>query len=230
MSREINRRPSSETLSVGNVVSAGLRIYRDNFKVYYWEALKSYLWIFVPVYGWAKFLAIEALIGRLAFCEVRETPESLADARRQVMPKMWLFLVTGILMSLIIFARLIVFAIILVLLGLGFAANIQGNGLMSLVFVLLMVFFFFFIIFAYIRLISRISFGYLAIAIDGISEATKAINRSRTITQGFVVKIQIIFFIAFLLTIPFSMASNLGSLFLQRAYSILKCIMSEDIL
>lgn len=34
MSKDLNRRPSSETLSVGNVVSAGLRIYRDNFKVY----------------------------------------------------------------------------------------------------------------------------------------------------------------------------------------------------
>ena len=41
MSRKINCRPSSETLSVGNVVSAGLRIYRDNFKVYYLEALKG---------------------------------------------------------------------------------------------------------------------------------------------------------------------------------------------
>ena len=116
MSRQINHRPSSETLSVGNVVSAGLRIYRDNFKVYYLEALKSYLWIFVPVYGWAKFAAIQAIISRLAFFEVRETPESLADARRQVMPKMWILLVTGILIGLIFFAGLIVFGIILVVL------------------------------------------------------------------------------------------------------------------
>jgi len=33
MPRDLNRRPSGETLSVGNVVSAGLRIYRDNFKI-----------------------------------------------------------------------------------------------------------------------------------------------------------------------------------------------------
>jgi hypothetical protein len=217
MSREINRRPSSETLSVGNVVSAGLRIYRDNFKVYYLEALKSYLWIFVPVYGWAKFAGIQALIARLAFFEVRETPESLADARRQVMPKMWILLVTGILMSLIFFAGFIVFSIIFVLLGVGFAANIQSNGLVSLAFALLIVLFFFFMIFAYIWLISRIAFAELAIAIDGIKEATKAIGRSWTITQGFVVKIQIIFFIAFLLTIPFSIVSNLGSLLLQNS-------------
>jgi len=217
MSRQINHRPSSETLSVGNVVSAGLRIYRDNFKVYYLEALKSYLWVFVPVYGWAKFAAIQAIISRLAFFEVRETPESLADARRQVMPKMWILLVTGILIGLIFFAGLIVFGIILALFGVGFAANIESNGLVSLVFVLLMVLFFFFMIFASIWLISRIAFAELAIAIDGIREATKAIGRSWTITQGFVAKIQIIFFIAFLLTIPFSIVSNLGSLLFQSA-------------
>ncbi|MEB3123284.1 MAG: DUF975 domain-containing protein [Snowella sp.] len=211
MSREIHRRPSNETLSVGNVVSAGLRIYRDNFKVYYLEALKSYLWVLVPVYGWAKFAAIQALIARLAFCEVRETPESLADARRQVMPKMWIFLVTGILIGSIFFAGLFVFVIISILVGTGF------NALVSVVFSLLMLLYALFLIFAYIWLISRIAFAELAIAIDDIREATKAIGRSWTITQGFVGKIQIIFFIAFLLTIPFSAVSNLGSLLFQSA-------------
>lgn len=217
MSREINRRPSSETLSVGNVVSAGLRIYRDNFKVYYLEALKSYLWVLVPVYGWAKFAAIQALIARLAFCEVRETPESLADARRQVMPKMWIFLVTGILIGLIFFAGFFVFGIAITLLGIGFFASIENNPLVSLVIGLFILLSFILLIFAYIWLISRIAFADLAIAIDGIREATKAIGRSWTITQGFVAKIQIIFFIAFLLTIPFSVVSNLGSSLFQSA-------------
>jgi hypothetical protein len=189
------------------VVSAGLRIYRDNFKVYYLEALKSYLWVLVPVYGWAKFAAIQALIARLAFCEVREMPESLADARRQVMPKMWIFLVTGILIGFTIainlFGLIILFGLIL----------LPGFFLFGL-----SIFFFLplFSVFAYTWLISRIAFADLAIAIDGVREATKAIGRSWTITQGFVAKIQIIFFIAFLLTIPFSAISNIGSLLLQN--------------
>ena len=216
MPRELNRRPSSETLSVGNVVSAGLRIYRDNFKVYYLEAIKSYLWIFVPVYGWAKFAAIQAIIARLAFFEVREAPESLADARSQVMPKMWIFLVTGILIGLIFFAGFFVFGIAITLLGIGFFASIQNNPLVSLVIGLFILLSFILVIFANIWLISRIAFAELAIAIDGVREATKAIGRSWTITQGFVAKIQIIFFIAFLLTIPFSAISNIGSLLLQN--------------
>ena len=219
MSREINRRPSSETLSVGNVVSAGLRIYRDNFKVYYLEALKNYLWVLVPVYGWAKFAAIQAVIARLAFFEVRETPESLADARRQVMPKMWIFLVTGILSGLILIISLFGLTI---LSGLILLPGFFLFGLSIFFFLPL------FFIFAYLWLISRITFAELAITIDGIKEATKAIGRSWTITQGFVVKIQIIFFIAslltipfiffitFLLTIPFSIVNNLESLLLQN--------------
>ena len=221
MSRDLNRRPSGETLSVGNVVSAGLRIYRDNFKIYYLEALKSYLWLFVPVYGWAKFAAIQAIISRLAFFEVREAPESLADARRQVMPKMWIFLVTGILQWLIIVAGFIVFGIIFVLLGI-IGVFLNGVSLdlrivLSVVLGLLVVLVALLSLFTPIWLFSRTTFADLAIAIDDIREATKAISRSWTITQGFVAKIQIIFFIAFLLTIPFSVVSNLGSLLFQNA-------------
>ena len=36
-------------LSVGNVVSAGLRIYRDNFKKYFWLAFVGYLWFYIPI-------------------------------------------------------------------------------------------------------------------------------------------------------------------------------------
>jgi hypothetical protein len=203
MSREINRRPSSETLSVGNVVSAGLRIYRDNFKVYYWEALKSYLWAFVPIYGWAKLLAIQAVIARLAFFEMKETPESLADARRQVMPKLWIFLGTVILQFVIFVTGSIVFNIIVALLGAGFAVNLQSNDLVSVVFSLLT-----------FLLFSRIAFADLAIAINGIREAPWAIGRSWTITEGSVVKIQIIFFIACIPTFMMSMAILLGISFL----------------
>jgi hypothetical protein len=253
MPREPNHRPSSETLSVGNVVSAGLRIYRDNFKVYYLEALKSYLWIFFPwftlfaiillivylklntgiivfsiflaiypfFYSSAKFAAIQAVIARLAFCEVSEMPESLSDARRQIMPKMWIFLVTGILQGLIVMAGFIVFGIMFGIIFALLIFNIQSNTSVSAVFVLLIVLLYFLLIFAFIWLIiwliSRIAFADLAIAIDDIREATRAIGRSWTITQGFVAKIQIIFFIAYLLTIPLSAISNLGSFFFKNS-------------
>lgn len=39
-----------EPLSVGNVISAGLRIYRDNFTKYFQLAFSGYLWIFLPIF------------------------------------------------------------------------------------------------------------------------------------------------------------------------------------
>src|SRR4028118_2003715 len=106
-------------LSVGNVVSASLRIYRDHFKSYFGLALVASLWVLVPIYGWAKYSAIAALISRLAFGEVRENPETVSDARRQVNPRMWSFLGAGILTFLIFFGVSLVGGIAMALLGGG---------------------------------------------------------------------------------------------------------------
>ncbi|MFM7580477.1 MAG: hypothetical protein ACKO5Q_26540, partial [Microcystaceae cyanobacterium] len=76
-------------LSVGNVISAGIRIYRDHFQLYFLEILKGYLWALIPVYGWAKFMAIQGMISRLGFYEITEKPESLPEARLRVKPRLW---------------------------------------------------------------------------------------------------------------------------------------------
>ena len=94
-------------LSVGNVVSASLRIYRDRFKLYYGLAFSAYPWVLIPVYGWAKFSATLGVISRLAFSEVSERPETVSDAQRSVQPRMWTFLAAGFLVALILMAVLI---------------------------------------------------------------------------------------------------------------------------
>ncbi|MCF3609249.1 DUF975 domain-containing protein, partial [Planktothrix agardhii 1033] len=62
-------------LSIIGVISAGLRIYRDHFRSYFNIALQAYCWSIIPIYGWAKFSALSALIGRLAYYETLEQPE-----------------------------------------------------------------------------------------------------------------------------------------------------------
>ncbi|GFZ94059.1 hypothetical protein [Okeania sp. KiyG1] len=44
-----NSTPPMEPLSVGNVVSAGLRIYRDHFMSYFRISLRATLWSFLPI-------------------------------------------------------------------------------------------------------------------------------------------------------------------------------------
>lgn len=322
MPQNSNSRSLSEPLSVGNVVSAGLRIYRDNFKTYYIEALKGFLWGYVSllgilavfstvligissvqgnlnlgitialsclvfrlvdiyskrnfamrlvlgvlvnglvyilvyilgflavviftsasqgnlamklvlvilalvlvvvlviaqIYGLAKMASINGMIGRLAYQEVVEQPESIPEARLRVKPRLWSFLLANILLGLIFFGILIIPTIILgILAAIMGGLFAQGNPTIELVLVAVVFILVIALVFGFIWFYSRLAFVDLAIAIDGIQEPTKAIGRSWNLTQGFVVKIQIIFFIAFLLTIPLSIISNVGTLFLQNS-------------
>ena len=126
---------NSSSLSVGDVVSAGLRIYRDRFKDYFPIAIIAALWSIVPVYGFilfiyawawatyfedyfsltiiaalwfiifiyclAKSVTAAGLVSRLAFGEITEKPESVTEARNQVNPLMWTFLLSSLLVGLI---------------------------------------------------------------------------------------------------------------------------------
>ncbi|MEA5533415.1 hypothetical protein [Crocosphaera sp. XPORK-15E] len=202
-------------LSVGNVVSAALRIYRDNFKLYYTQALLSYFWLFVPIYGWAKFSAIQGLIARLAFHEAIERPETIYEARQQIQPRMWTFFIAGLLVGLIVFAALIgyliVVGIVIFIIGSLFRDNtiLAGiiGGLFGFLSVLVM-------LFGYVWIFSRLSIVELPIAVESPNNSSFAIGRSWNLTQGFVLRLQLIFFVAFLITIPLSLVVNIVSIFL----------------
>ncbi|NJK50935.1 DUF975 domain-containing protein [Candidatus Gracilibacteria bacterium] len=208
------------SLSVGNVVSAGLRIYRDRFKLYYSLALQSYLWIFVPVYGWAKFAAISGLISRLAYSEIIEHPETVNEARRHVKPRLWTFLGAGILVSLIFLGAFVgvglFFAIVF-----GILATIAQQNSALLIFIsLLGIVALIGLFFGYIWLYSRLSIVELPIAIESETDASAAIGRSWNLTKGFVVRLQLIFFVAFLITLPLSLVVNLIGFFLPQDSAI----------
>ena len=88
-------------LKVGNTIKTAVNIYRDRFKEFYFIALINSFWIFVPVYGWAKYAAMRGLLARLAYGEVTGNPETIIEARRHIKPKTWLFFGAGLMASLI---------------------------------------------------------------------------------------------------------------------------------
>ena len=188
-------------LSVGNVVSASLQIYRDHFKSYFGLALVGYLWLLVPIYGWAKYSAISALISRLAFAEVSEHPETVSDARREVDHRMWSFFCAGILTSLIFLAVYLAGAIGITVLGLGAAAISQQNYLIigALVAVAVIAF-----LIIYIRIVSQLFIVELPLAIENNLTASSAISRSWELTKGSVGRIVWIVFVGGLVSIPVS--------------------------
>jgi hypothetical protein len=220
------------SISVGNVVSAAVRIYRDHFKLYFGLAFSAYAWVLVPVYGWAKFSAISALISRLAYSEVIERPETVNDARRHVMPRMWSFLGAGLLVGLITFGVGVgvVVGAIFVVSVFGILAGIVGtivgqNATAIVIFILLGIIVFIALIIGYIRLVFRLFIIEMPLAIETNVTATSTISRSLELTKGFASRLQGIVVVAFLVTIPVSIVVQIVITILQ---TVLTALFSTD--
>ena len=209
-------------LSVGNVVSASLRIYRDHLKSYFGLALVASLWLFVPIYGWAKYSAILGLISRLAFGEVRETPETVSDARREVNPRMWSFFAAGILTVLIYFGVSLVGGIAIAIVT-GGAGAIFGQNSPNVAVLLVVAVIAFFII--YIRIISRLLIVELPLAIENNIGASSAIARSWELTKGSVGRIQWIVFVGILVSLPVTIVVQILSGIVE---SVLRAVLGAE--
>ena len=198
-------------LSVGDVVSAGLRIYRDNFKKYYKQAFIAALWSFIPVYGWAKYYAIQGLISRLAYREIIEQPETVRDANRVIKGRMWSFLGAAFLVGLRLFA-IYVGGIIVLFLGiflatfivsfvLGFLGN-TGSGIASIIAALLSIAGFIFLFSYIIRFAASLFVSELALAVEEDKNASQSLQRSQELTKGYLVNVVLILLIATLISFP----------------------------
>ena len=199
-------------LSVGNVVSAGLRIYRDNFKKYYRLAFIAALWSWIPIYGWAKFYAAQGLISRLAFNEITENPETARDAERHVKGRLWSFLgaafLVGLRFTVAYFLGAIALAICLGILitvliaGLSSVFGNSGTTIASVISILLGVAGF--IVFAsyLIRLLASFFVSELALAVEENPNASQALKRSQELTKGYVVNVVTILLISSLISFP----------------------------
>ncbi len=203
-------------LSVGNVVSASLRIYRDHFKSYFGLAFVACLWLLVPIYGWAKYSVISGLISRLAFGEVSEHPETVSDARREVNPRMWSFLWAGVLASLIFLGVCLVGAIAMIILGVGAAAIVGQNYAIVVALTVVSVIAFLII---YIRILSQLLIVELPLAMENDVTASSAIGRSWELTKGSVGRIQWIVFVGILVSLPITIFVQIVSTIIQLVLS-----------
>ena len=213
----------AQVLTVGNAVSASVRLYRSHFKDYFLLSLKAWLWILIPVYGWAKFYALSALISRLGFGDLVNQPESVHSGERFVNSRLWQFLTTLILMFFIYVGIIVSFFILGFLLVLIPTAilgglNIQNptnNGtwwvlIFLLVFLLAIV-----AIVGSIWLEIRFSLLTLPLAIEENVDATSTIGRSWELTKGHAWRIFLILFVASLITLPMQIFLQIISFIVQ---------------
>ncbi len=186
-------------LSIGDVINGGIRIYRDHFKSYFGLAFIAYLWLLVPIYGWAKYSATLGLISRLAFGEVSEHPETVGDVRSEVNPRMWSFLGAGIVTGLILTGVYLAGSIAIGTLALPAFAISGQNYLITGVLVAVAVIAFFIL---YLRVVSQLFIVELPLAIENNVTATSAISRSWELTKGSVSRILLIVFVGGLASLP----------------------------
>ena len=144
------------TLSIGNVVTTSITLYKSNFKRYFQVSLRATGWllaillviliaglvgvglyaatnswlVLIPVvvggivgtlYCSAKYATDRAVICRLAYQELIDTPETVAVATQKLIPRTWAFLrltwLISLYFSLIVIVAYIVLIIAVVIVG-----------------------------------------------------------------------------------------------------------------
>ncbi|HEY9902215.1 MAG TPA: hypothetical protein V6D43_07265 [Candidatus Sericytochromatia bacterium] len=210
MSENSSLRQSVEPLSVGNVVSAAVVLYRCHLKTYLQLALKAYLWILVPIYGWAKYIAISGMISRLAFRELTSQPESVNNARNFIKPRLWSFFRVAFQVALMLVGIYIGLSIVstigIFLVGFGLVLvlnNLLGNPIITVIMnAILGSLAVVCIIFGWLWFFSRWFVAEVPLAVEESINGRESIDRSWKLTKNSVRRILGVVIVAFLVTLP----------------------------
>ncbi|MEH2091240.1 hypothetical protein [Nostoc sp.] len=220
MSENFGSSGQIQPLSIGNVVSAAVQLYRSHLKTYLNLAAIAHLWVLVPVYGWAKYAAISGLISRLAFGELIYQPESVQTARSHVNPRLWSFLrvafQVGISLLVIYIGLAIVGGVVASLIGIALRGILGSSGIIVITTLAI-------IVTAGIILLgitwfySRWIVAEVPLAVEENINGGESVARSWDLTKASVFRIQGIVLVAFIVTLPLVFVLNyIPSLFLLK--------------
>ena len=223
MSENFGSSGQIQPLSIGNVVSAAVKLYRSHLKTYLNLAAIAHLWVLVPVYGWAKYAAISGLISRLAFGELIYQPEGVQTARSHINPRLWSFLrvafQVGISLLLIYLGLAIVGGVLAGLIGVALGGILGTSGIIVITTLAI-------IVTAGIILLgltwfySRWIVAEVPLAVEENINGGESVARSWELTKASVFRVQGIVLVAFIVTMPLVFVLNyIPSLFLIRLES-----------
>lgn len=216
-----------QPLSIGNVVTAGLRLYGSHLKSYLKLGFIAYAWILVPVYGWARCGATLALISRLAYSELVEQPETPLEAGLVVRARLWQFLVMGLLMFLLIIGisiGVIIFLLILAFISgvilapfvsSGADSALALNPIFALVSLVLGLVYIMVILTAFILVQARFILVEVPLAIESSADGASTIGRSWDLTRGNMWRIVAILIITYLITLPLQVPLSVLNIIIQ---------------
>ncbi|MEH2415861.1 hypothetical protein [Nostoc sp.] len=208
-----------QPLSIGNVVSAAVQLYRSHLKSYLKLALIAHLWIIVPIYGWAKYAAISGLISRLAFRELIYQPESVQTASSHINPRLWSFLRVGFQVGISLLVTYLWLAIVGGVLG-GLLGVVLGRILGStrlIATITLPIVMVVILLFGLTSFYSRWVVAEVPLAVEENVNGGESVARSWELTKASVLRIQGVVLIAFFVTLPLVFVLNyIPQLFLLK--------------
>lgn len=216
-----------QPLSIGNVVTAGVRLYRSNLKTYLKLAASAYLWVLVPIYGWAKYAAISGLISRLAFGELVNQPESVSTAHSKIMPRLWSFFRIAFQVGISLFLVYIgLTTVALVLAGIvgGIVGTVLGgSSSLTTIIVITTILASAIILLGLLWFYSRWIIAEVPLAVEENINGGESVARSWDLTKSFMWRIQGIVLVTFVVSLPivilFSYLPQLLLLPLERGSS-----------
>jgi len=208
MAQSVDRPLIDRPLGAGEMVSAATRLYIANFKEFFRLSLAGYLWALVPVYGWARCGARVGLLTRLAYNQVSGRSEEPDAVEQTVEARRWRFV--GVVMLLILiylggYGMVFILGLPAFVLALGFVVganaaglNADGNIFNLLLFVIVLLVWFAF----FTWLATRTVLSDIPMAVDAPLGVRQSIARSWWVTRGAVLRLQLVFLVAFLVTMP----------------------------
>jgi hypothetical protein len=174
------------------------------------------VWIGVAFYCLARYSTDRAVISRLAYQELIDRPETIAEATQQLVPRTWGFFRLSWLLGLCISLVFVVGYIVLIIIGVIFVVimtslNLAGNPLAIGLAVLCGIGLFCLLMLVLIRYYSYWFVSELPMAVESTNSASVSMRRSRELSNAAVGRLQLIIFIAFLITLPISSIGNAPS-------------------
>lgn len=246
MTQDLNSSVFLPLLNVGNVVSAGLVIYRSHLKAYSGISLIANLWLVVPslvvvfltnsaeivgpivllvllllfligfVYCMANYWLNAALISRLAYNELTNQMEAISTARSQLQSRFWSFLVVALRVGLLL--TLIYLGSAIVAAGIGFALGALIGTVAGQVagYTIGFISAVVIIVIPIIWFVSRWIIAEVPLAVETEMTAAKSIDRSWELTQSLVSRVIAIAIVTFVVTFPIMVLTNVPQLFLVQ--------------
>jgi hypothetical protein len=203
-------------LRIGNVVTAGFRLYSNHWQTYVKLSAIAHLWVLVPIYGWAKHVAIAATVSRLAYGELTYQPETVSAARRSVEQRLWSYFGLWLVLLMIYFVAYVVLGLLALLSGFVIGIVIiaitialfgeEIGSLMGGVVLAIWMLAVFFI--GFVWLVSRLFFPETAMAVEETGDLGRGLARSWRLTKKSVLRVQGIVVTAFLVSLPILMLLN----------------------